>query len=103
LGWAGITLREARKVVYQRHVRKMAKIFSDFEDANIVEENSQKEISDEVWRTNQPDHNLDSKHVSSTVDADLLLTELGGGDARESPLDSEQKELLDELQINDLL
>ena len=104
LGWAGVTLREARKVVYQRGVRKMAKIFSDFkEESNIIEENSQKEISDEVWRTKQPDHNLDSRHVSSTVDADILLTELGGVDARESPLDSDQKELLDELQIDDPL
>lgn len=89
VGWAVRTFRDARKVVYQREVRKMAKIFRDFEEESEREkEISNEEIADEAWRTRPPESYYEGGYVNSPVNSNSLLSQLGGTPRKQSSCDN---------------
>lgn len=101
-GWATMTLREARRVVFQREVRKMARAFREFDEQVDPEERAmQEETPADVWRTRPSETYYTSGYIESTVDEELLLAELGGIPKREARQDRGLQELLDDLQIDD--
>lgn len=103
VGWATQTFRQARRVVYEREVRKMAKVFREFEENEaVVEQVIEPELPVEAWRTKPPESYQDSGYVVPTVDENLLLAELEIAPTSKEESGSELQELLDELSIDDL-